>query len=146
MLRVSIFALGTVLLLAAGTEAARKCVDLTGDYRCTRTDIYISMSEGVEGGFIYDVEYNDGTYYQYKADDKINTDSDGQYIASCRRHFFRTVFPEKPEENYPYTVEEYSLKYNGDLIIDIYFAEIPEGNMNKLKRLKYKKGINCRKR
>ena len=151
MLRVAVLVLGFVLVLDAGwaSAAGRKCLDITGNYRCAGFEIYISFSEGIDGGFVYHVEYDDGTYYKYIADDKINSDSDGQYIASCRRKFVRTAFPVEGEDKKKYKgkdrykVEEYTLSHRGHLDVDIYIAEIPEGNMNKLKRLENKKSFTC---
>ena len=160
MLRVAILVLGIGLVLDAGaaTAAGRKCLDITGNYRCpSGLEIYINFTEGVDGGFVYHVEYDDGAYYQYIADDKINSDSEGQYIASCRRKFVRTAFPttdfpatEEDKEKHKgkdiYSVEEYSWVRRGALLgVDIYYAEIPEGIMNQLKRLENKKSFSCEK-
>ena len=112
-----------------------ECLDVTGDYRCPSGgfEIYISFSKEIDG-FIYGMEYDSGTRYQYKVDDKINTISEGKYIASCRKSFVRTAFPVEGKDRY--SVEEYSLGLRGKLYIDVYTAEIPGGNINKLKKLK----------
>ena len=161
MLRVAVLVLGFVLVLDAGTASAagRKCLDITGDYRCPNgTEVYLSLSEGMDGDFILDMELGSGRYYQYLADDKLNIRSDGsdqQYIASCRRKFFRiavptTEFPTREEDKEKhkgkdiYEVEEYKLGW-GDLYVDSYYAEIPEGIMNQLKRLENKKHFSCEK-
>ena len=133
----------------------RKCLDVSGSYKCSGGfETYISFSKGTDG-FIYDMEYDDGTLYQYIADDKIHSVSEGQYIASCRRKFVRIAFPttefpatEEDKEKHKgkdiYSVEEYTL-WKGDLYIDIYYADITEGNINSLKRLENYKGFSCEK-
>ena len=69
----------------------RKCLDVSGNYKCPGGfEVYISFAKGIDGGFIYEMEYDSGRYYKYRADDKINTDSEGKYIASCRA-FCKTV-------------------------------------------------------
>ena len=154
MLRVAMLVVGFVLILdfGAATAAGRKCLDITGNYRCpSGLEIYIYFSQGVDGGFVYDVEYDDGRYYQYIADDKFNDDAEGGYIASCRRKSFRTVFPvagedkEKYKGKDHYEVEEYTLDHRRDLEVDIYIVEAPGGNMNNAKRLENKKFFTCEK-
>ena len=159
MLRVVMLVLGFVLVFDAGaaTAAGRKCLNITGDYRCpSGLEVYINFTEGVDGGFVYHVEYDDGAYYQFIADDKINSDSEGQYIASCRRKFVRFAFPttdfpatEEDKEKHKgkdiYRVEEYTLGHRGKFYVDIYYAEIPEGNMNNLKKLENKTSLSCEK-
>ena len=163
MLRIAILVLGFVLVLSGGaaTSAGRKCLDITGDYRCpSGLEVYLSFSEGGDGNFILDMELDSGKYYQYLADDKLNIRSDGsdqQYIASCRRKFFRLALPttkfpvtEEDKEKHKgkdiYKVEEYSWAYRGALLgVDIYYAEIPEGNMNDVKRLENKRFFTCKR-
>ena len=123
----------------------RKCLDVTGDYRCpSGFEAYINFAKGIDGNFVYEVEYDDGSYYQYRVDDKKhNGEAEGKYIASCRRKFVKIASPIEGRNRYK--VEEYTLRHSRDLVVDIYTVEAPGGNLNNAKRLKNKKFFVCEK-
>ena len=125
--------------------SSRQCLDVTGDYRCpSGFEAYINFAKGVDGNFLYEVEYSDGSYYQYRVDDKLhNGEAEGKYIASCRRKFVRIASPIEGRDRYE--VEEYTLDHRRDLVVRIQIDEIPEGNMNNAKRLENKKSFVCEK-
>ena len=123
----------------------RKCLDVTGDYRCPAGfEAYITFGKGVDGNFLYEVEYDSGSYYQYRVDDKPHEgEAEGKYIASCRRKFVKIATSIEGKNRY--RVEEYTLDHRRDLEVDIYVVEAPGGNMNKAKRLENKHFFTCEK-
>ena len=124
----------------------RRCLDITGDYRCPAGfEAYINFDKGVDGNFILDMEFDSGKYHQYRVDDKPHKgESEGQYIASCRRKSVRLAESIEGGKD-RYRVEEYTLNHRRDLVVRIHIDEIPGGNMNNIKRLENERSFSCEK-